>query len=124
MPEPYRAATSPEKSATSLFRGSLIEICRSAAARSQRPTTSSRADFVRVVCALAMTVTGFFLCAVGGYLVGLVGASNQPLSGLTLSSLIIAALLLVAIGYRGPAASRQCLVSPLLSRRPVLSAAR
>lgn len=57
--------------------------------------------FAAIVCALAMTVTGFFLCAVGGYLVGLVGASNQPLSGLTLSSLIIAALLLVAIGVSG-----------------------
>ncbi len=54
-----------------------------------------------IVCAIAMSVTGFFLCAVGGYLVGLVGASNQPLSGLTLSSLIIAALLLVAIGVSG-----------------------
>ncbi len=54
-----------------------------------------------LVSALAMTVTGFFLCAVGGYLVGLVGASNQPLSGLTLSSLIIAALLLIAIGVSG-----------------------
>lgn len=56
-----------------------------------------------VVSAIAMTVTGFFLCAVGGYLVGLVGSSNQPLSGLTLSALIISALLLVAIGVQGPA---------------------
>jgi putative OPT family oligopeptide transporter len=53
------------------------------------------------VSAIAMTLTGFFLCAVGGYLVGLVGASNQPLSGLTLSSLILSALLLIAIGVRG-----------------------
>jgi putative OPT family oligopeptide transporter len=56
-----------------------------------------------IIAAVAMTSTGFFLCAVGGYLVGLVGASNQPLSGLTLSSLIISALLLLAIGARGPA---------------------
>ncbi|MDZ4797182.1 MAG: oligopeptide transporter, OPT family [Bryobacteraceae bacterium] len=57
--------------------------------------------FAAVVSALTMTITGFFLCAVGGYLVGLVGASNQPLSGLTLSALIIAALLLVSIGVTG-----------------------
>ena len=50
-----------------------------------------------------MTITGFMLSAVGGYLVGLVGSSNQPLSGLTLSALIISALLLLAIGVRGPA---------------------
>ncbi len=56
-----------------------------------------------VVAAVAMTSTGFFLCAVGGYLVGLVGSSNQPLSGLTLSSLIISALLLTAFGVRGAA---------------------
>jgi putative OPT family oligopeptide transporter len=54
-----------------------------------------------IVAAIAMTFTGFFLCAVGGYLVGLVGSSNQPLSGLTLSSLIISALLLTVFGVRG-----------------------
>lgn len=56
-----------------------------------------------IVAAFAMTITGFFLCAVGGYLVGLVGSSNQPLSGLTLSALILSALLLVGIGVQGPA---------------------
>ena len=48
-----------------------------------------------------MTLTGFLLSAVGGYLVGLVGSSNQPLSGLTLSALIIAALMMIAIGVTG-----------------------
>jgi putative OPT family oligopeptide transporter len=56
-----------------------------------------------IVAGIAMSLTGFLLSAVGGYLVGLVGSSNQPLSGLTLSSLIIAALLLLAIGVRGAA---------------------
>jgi putative OPT family oligopeptide transporter len=54
-----------------------------------------------IVAAVAMTFTGFVLCAVGGYLVGLVGSSNQPLSGLTLSSLILSALLLTTFGVRG-----------------------
>ncbi len=53
--------------------------------------------------ALVMTVTGFLMSAVGGYLVGLVGVSNQPLSGLTLGALILAALLMVAIGVKGAA---------------------
>ncbi len=56
-----------------------------------------------IVSALVMTVTGFLLSAVGGYLVGLVGSSNQPVSGLTLSALVIAALVLLAIGVKGPA---------------------
>ncbi len=51
--------------------------------------------------AVIMTVTGFILCAVGGYLVGLVGSSNQPLSGLTLSALITAALVMLAMGVSG-----------------------
>jgi putative OPT family oligopeptide transporter len=54
-----------------------------------------------LVAAVAMTFTGFLLCAVGGYLCGLVGASNQPLSGLTLSALILSALLLTAFGVQG-----------------------
>ena len=54
-----------------------------------------------ILAALVMTVTGFFLAAVGGYLVGLVGSSNQPVSGLTLCALVIAALVMVAIGMKG-----------------------
>jgi putative OPT family oligopeptide transporter len=55
-----------------------------------------------IVAALVMTVAGFFLAAVGGYLVGLVGSSNQPVSGLTLAALVIAALMMVLIGATGP----------------------
>ncbi len=54
-----------------------------------------------IVAAIVMTITGFLLSAVGGYLVGLVGSSNQPLSGLTLSALIIAALMMITIGVTG-----------------------
>ncbi len=53
--------------------------------------------------ALLMGAAGFLLSAVGGYLVGLVGSSNQPLSGLTLSALVLAALLMTALGVRGAA---------------------
>jgi putative OPT family oligopeptide transporter len=54
-----------------------------------------------VVAAVVMLALGFLLSAVGGYLVGLVGGSNQPVSGLTLSALILAALLMVALGVTG-----------------------
>ena len=54
-----------------------------------------------IIAGLIMTVAGFLLSAVGGYLVGLVGSSNQPLSGLTLSALVLSALVMLAIGAKG-----------------------
>jgi len=54
-----------------------------------------------IAAALVMTFSGFLLGAVGGYLVGLMGTSNQPVSGLTLSALVLAALVMVGIGVRG-----------------------
>jgi putative OPT family oligopeptide transporter len=50
---------------------------------------------------VVMIVAGFFFAAVSGYLVGLIGSSNNPISGLTLSTVIIAALLMVALGQTG-----------------------
>lgn len=54
-----------------------------------------------IVAGVVMLALGFLLSAVGGYLVGLVGGSNQPVSGLTLSALVLAALLMVAFGVTG-----------------------
>ena len=47
---------------------------------------------------VVMVILGFLFSAVAGYLVGLIGSSNSPISGLTLSALLIAAVLMVAIG--------------------------
>jgi putative OPT family oligopeptide transporter len=47
---------------------------------------------------IVMIIAGFFFAAVSGYLVGLIGSSNNPISGLTISTLVIAALLMVALG--------------------------
>ena len=54
-----------------------------------------------VVSALVMTVAGFLFAAVAGFLVGTIGSSNNPISGLTLSTLIVAALLMVVVGVKG-----------------------
>lgn len=54
-----------------------------------------------LAAAFVMAVTGFLLSAVGGYLVGVVGSSNQPVSGLTLSALVVAASMMLALGVRG-----------------------
>ena len=51
-----------------------------------------------VLAAIVMAITGFFFAAVSGNLVGMIGSSNNPVSGLTLSTLLIAALLMVALG--------------------------
>ena len=48
-----------------------------------------------------MIILGFLFAAVAGYLVGLLGSSNNPISGLTLSTLLIAAVVMVGIGVTG-----------------------
>ncbi len=54
-----------------------------------------------LVAAGVMIVIGFFFAAVSGNLVGMIGSSNNPVSGLTLCTLVIAALLMVALGVSG-----------------------
>ena len=54
-----------------------------------------------VVAAICMLVLGFLFATVSGSLCGLIGSSNNPVSGLTLSTLIIAALLMVSLGISG-----------------------
>jgi len=54
-----------------------------------------------LTAAVVMLIAGFFFCTVSGYLVGMIGSSNNPISGLTLSTLIVAALLMVALGVSG-----------------------
>ena len=54
-----------------------------------------------IAAALVMLIVGFFFATVSGYLVGVIGSSNNPISGLTLSTLVIAALLMVSLGVSG-----------------------
>lgn len=62
----------------------------------------SQANLVpALAAALVMLVAGFFFAAVSGYLVGMIGSSNNPISGLTLSTLVIAAILMVILGAKG-----------------------
>jgi putative OPT family oligopeptide transporter len=51
-----------------------------------------------LVLTVVMVILGFLFAAVAGYLVGLIGSSNNPISGLTLSALLISAVLMVAMG--------------------------
>jgi putative OPT family oligopeptide transporter len=56
-----------------------------------------------LVLTVVMIILGFLFAAVAGYLVGLIGSSNNPISGLTLSTLILAALLMVMLNVSGGA---------------------
>ena len=54
-----------------------------------------------ILLTIMMMILGFLFAAVAGYLVGLLGSSNNPISGLTLSALLIAAVVMVGIGVTG-----------------------
>ncbi|MGH9512717.1 MAG: OPT family oligopeptide transporter [Terriglobales bacterium] len=54
-----------------------------------------------ILAAVVMLIVGFFFATVSGSLVGMIGSSNNPVSGLTLSTLLIAALLMVFLGVSG-----------------------
>jgi putative OPT family oligopeptide transporter len=56
---------------------------------------------VAIVASTVMIVLAFFFAAVSGYLVGIIGSSNNPISGLTLTALVVTALILVACGVKG-----------------------
>jgi len=63
--------------------------------------TGSKIIAGAVVAAAVMIVLGFFFAAVSGNLVGMIGSSNNPVSGLTLCTLVVAALLMVVLGVSG-----------------------
>jgi putative OPT family oligopeptide transporter len=53
------------------------------------------------VASVVMMVLGFVFAAVSGYLVGIIGVSNNPTSGLTVSVLIVVAFLMLGLGMSG-----------------------
>ncbi len=54
-----------------------------------------------ILAAIVMLITGFFFAAVSGNLVGMIGSSNNPISGLTLATTVVAALTMVIVGMKG-----------------------
>lgn len=61
-----------------------------------------------VFMAIAMLIAGFLFSAVASYMAGLVGSSNNPISGVTIATILTSALLLVWLGTDtviGPAAA-------------------
>ncbi len=63
---------------------------------------------VSAFMAAVMLVAGFLFSAVASYMAGLVGSSNNPVSGVTIATILVSALLLLALGTgsaTGPAAA-------------------
>jgi putative OPT family oligopeptide transporter len=56
---------------------------------------------VSLIVTLVMAIMAFLFAAVAGFLVSIIGSSSNPISGLTLSTLLIAAGLLVLLGMGG-----------------------
>lgn len=52
---------------------------------------------VALFMAIVMLIAGFLFSAVAGYMAGLVGSSNNPISGVTIATILTSALLLVAL---------------------------
>ncbi len=58
-------------------------------------------SLVAVVMTLVMVVAAFLFSAVAAYMSGLVGSSSNPISGVTIATIMLAALLLLLIMGRG-----------------------
>ncbi|MBN2129928.1 MAG: oligopeptide transporter, OPT family [Sedimentisphaerales bacterium] len=64
---------------------------------------------ISAIMAVVMLCTGFLFAAVAGYMAGMVGSSNNPISGVTVSTVLVSAFLLMLLmgkaAESGPAAA-------------------
>ncbi len=58
---------------------------------------------VTAITSVVMFILAFFFVAVAAYIVGLVGSSNSPVSGMTICTVLFTAGLLMMLGYTGEA---------------------
>jgi len=56
---------------------------------------------VSLPMAIIMLATGFLFSAVAGYMAGLVGSSNNPISGVTIATVLVSALMLLLLMGKG-----------------------
>ncbi len=65
--------------------------------------------FISLPMAFVMLIAGFLFSAVAGYMAGLVGSSNNPISGITIATIVVSSLLLLVLmgkgAENGPAAA-------------------
>ena len=58
---------------------------------------------IAMVAGVVMIIASFFFVAVSSYIVGLVGSSNNPVSGMTICALLFASVVLLLLGMTGTA---------------------
>ncbi|HEX3876709.1 MAG TPA: oligopeptide transporter, OPT family [Bryobacteraceae bacterium] len=85
------------------FRTVLVLLAITFAAMTVLYIYMSKLVLAAIAAAFVMLIVGFLFATVSGYLVGVIGSSNNPVSGLTLSTLVIAALIMVVMGATGMA---------------------
>ncbi len=56
---------------------------------------------VALVAGVVMVIASFFFVAVSSYIVGLVGSSNNPISGMTICALLFSSIVLLLLGMTG-----------------------
>jgi putative OPT family oligopeptide transporter len=56
-----------------------------------------------VLAAILIVIFGFFFAVVSSRITGLIGSSSNPISGMTIATLILTCLLFVALGWTGDA---------------------
>ncbi|MGK7392771.1 MAG: OPT family oligopeptide transporter [Candidatus Cyclobacteriaceae bacterium M2_1C_046] len=52
---------------------------------------------ITILMSLIMVIAGFLFASVAGYMAGLVGSSNNPISGVTIATILTSALILLAL---------------------------
>ncbi len=64
---------------------------------------------ISMLMAIIMVIAGFLFASVAGYMAGLVGSSNNPISGVTIATILTSSLILLALlgtgSEKGPAAA-------------------
>ena len=63
----------------------------------------TRSAPIALISGIAMIIASFFFVAVSSYIVGLVGSSNNPVSGMTICTILFVSGLLLVLGMSGQA---------------------
>ncbi|MCJ7502471.1 MAG: oligopeptide transporter, OPT family, partial [Acidobacteriia bacterium] len=94
--EPLAARTERELPGTVIFGGSLVMILLVWALLAFRVNPGVSGN---LVASILVVVFGFLFVTVSARIVGLIGASANPISGMTIATLMLTALLFVAAGW-------------------------
>lgn len=59
------------------------------------------AKLAHIISAVLVVILGFFFCTVSSRIVGLIGSSANPISGMTITTLMLTSLIFVLCGWKG-----------------------